>query len=269
MEILGIDIGGSGIKGAPVDPAGGILLADRFRLPTPQSAKPEPIAKVVAKIARHFDWHGSIGCGFPSPIHSGVALTAANVHRKWIGANIETLLSDATGCPTSVVNDADAAGIAEMSFGAGKGRKGVVLVVTIGTGLGSALFSEGILFPNTELGHIEMDGKDAEWQASDAARKREKLSWKAWSERLDRYLHKLEGLFWPDLIILGGGVIKNSEKFIPFLTVKAEVIPAQMQNNAGIVGAALYAACRSPKNRVLSRGQPGFLLEKLTPGAEF
>jgi polyphosphate glucokinase len=248
MEILGIDIGGSGIKGAPVDTDKGILLAERFRLPTPRSAKPEPMAKVVAKIARHFNWHAPIGCGFPAPIRQGVSLTAANIHHKWVGTNVERLLSEASGCHTHVVNDADAAGLAELSFGAGKSHQGVVLVVTIGTGLGTALFTQGVLLPNAELGHIEMYGKDAEQHASDAARKREKLSWKEWSERFDNYLHRLEGLLWPDLIILGGGVIKNSEKFIPRLTIKAEIMPAQMLNNAGIVGAALYAAQISGKS---------------------
>jgi polyphosphate glucokinase len=242
MDILGIDIGGSGIKGAPVDTTTGTLLAERFRLETPDSAKPDPMAKVVAEIAKNFAWSAPIGCGFPAPIRRGVALTAANVDDAWIGANVEDLLSKATACPTRVVNDADAAGLAEMAFGAGRGSQGVVLVVTIGTGLGTSLFTDGVLLPNTELGHIEMNCEDAELQASDAVRKREDLSWKEWSTRFDLFLNHLEKWLWPDLIILGGGAIKKSEKFLPRLTVKAKIVPAQMGNNAGIVGAALYAA---------------------------
>ena len=241
MEILGIDIGGSGIKGAIVDTRSGALLTPRQRIPTPEPAKPEPMAEVVAEIARHFEWSGPIGCGFPAPIIAGVAMTAANIHKKWIGTNVEELLSQATACPTHVVNDADAAGLAEMAFGAGRHHSGVVLVITIGTGLGSALFAGGRLTPNTELGHIQLMGDDAEKYASDAARKEENLSWKKWAERLDLFLHKLETLFWPDLFILGGGVIKYHDKFIPDLSVRARVVPAQLLNNAGIVGAAISA----------------------------
>jgi polyphosphate glucokinase len=241
MEVLGIDIGGSGIKGAPVDTETGSLLAPRYRIPTPYPAKPNPMIEVVAEIAHHFEWQSLVGCGFPSALHAGEVLTAANIHRKWLGVNAAAEFSKATGCPTWVVNDADAAGVAEMTFGAGAGRRGVVLIVTIGTGLGSALFVDGQLLPNTEFGHIEMDGRDAELQASDAARQREKLSWKRWARRFDRYLQMMESLIWPDLIILGGGVIKKHEKFLPYLNLKAEVVPAQLLNEAGIVGAALAA----------------------------
>jgi polyphosphate glucokinase len=188
---------------------------------------------------QHFDWHGPVGCGFPAVIRGGVALTAANIPQRWIGTNVQVLFNEITGCPVRVINDADAAGLAEMTFGAGRGRRGVVLLITIGTGLGTALFIDGHLVPNTELGHIQLWGMDAELRASDAARKREKLTWKKWSARFDKYLGALERLLWPDLIILGGGVIRRSERFIPYLTVQAEVVPAQLLNEAGIVGAAL------------------------------
>lgn len=241
MEILGIDVGGSGIKGAPVDTVNGVLLAPRLRIPTPEAAKPKDMSEVVAQIAQQFNWQGPVGCGFPAALHHGVVLTAANISKKWLGLNAEELFHNATGCPFLVLNDADAAGMAEMTFGAGRDRMGTVIIVTIGTGLGSALFTDGHLFPNAELGHLEMDGKDAELSASDAARKRQKLSWKQWASRFDNYLNYLEKLFWPDLFILGGGVSKQAEKFIPSLTVKAEVVPAKLLNEAGIVGAALAA----------------------------
>jgi polyphosphate glucokinase len=241
MEILGIDIGGSGIKGAPVDIKKGELLAPRYRIPTPQPSKPKSVAKVVGQISRHFDWKGPIGVGFPAVIQHGVARTAANVHKSWINTDAAALFGEATGCPVTVVNDADAAGIAEMTFGAGKGRDGVVLLVTIGTGLGTSVFVDGRLLPNTEFGHIEIDCEDAELMASDAARKEHGLSWKNWTARFDNYLLRLEALFWPDLIILGGGVSKKHGKFIPRLTVRADVLPAETLNEAGIIGAALAA----------------------------
>lgn len=239
MQVLGIDIGGSGIKGAPVDIEQGIMLTDRFRIPTPRPAKPKPVAKAVAEIAQYFDWEGPIGCGFPAVVQRGVVRTAANIHDKWIDSNAAALFSEETGCPVKVMNDADAAGLAEMSFGAGKGREGVVLVVTIGTGLGTSLFTDGVLLPNTELGHIEIDCVDAETRASDAARKNNDLSWREWAKRFDNYLTHLEKLVWPDLIILGGGVSKKHEKFVPYLTVQAEIVIAETFNEAGIIGAAL------------------------------
>ncbi len=239
MQVLGIDIGGSGIKGAPVDIQKGEMLTERYRIPTPRPAKPKPVAMTVAEIAKYFDWQGPIGCGFPAVVQQGITRTAANVHDKWIGTNAAALFSEATGCPVTVINDADAAGLAEMAFGAGKGRKGVVLLVTIGTGLGTSLFTDGMLLPNTELGHIEIDGEDAELLASDAARKRNDLSWKQWGKRLDIYLIRMEQLVWPDLIILGGGVSKKHPKFLPHLTVQAEIVIAETFNEAGIIGAAL------------------------------
>ena len=241
MHILGIDVGGSGIKAAPVDTETGKFLAERVRVATPVPSRPKAVAEVVAQIVKGLNWQGPIGCGFPSAVHNGVILTAANISKKWIGVDAQELFHQATGCPFAVLNDADAAGMAEMTFGAGKGRMGTVIIVTIGTGLGTALFTNGHLLPNAELGHIELNGKDAELTATDAARKRGKLSWSRWAGNFDAYLNRLEQLLWPDLFILGGGVSKVSEKFIPKLTVKAEVVPALLLNDAGIVGAALAA----------------------------
>ena len=241
MHILGIDIGGTGIKGAPVDIEIGALLVERYRLLTPDGAKPGPIAEVVRNIALHFDWHAPIGCGFPAVIRNGVAETAANIHPKWIGTNVAQLFSEATQCPVHVVNDADAAGLAEVTFGAGKSVQGVVMMITIGTGLGSALFIDGKLVPNTELGHIEVECDEAELIASDVVRKQQDLSWKKWARRLEKYLGTLENLFSPDLIILGGGAVKKQEQFLPLLTLRTKIIPAQLGSDAGIVGAALAA----------------------------
>jgi polyphosphate glucokinase len=241
MEILGIDIGGSGIKGAPVNTDSGELLADRYRLPTPDSAKPDPMAATVAEIVQHFKWQGPVGCGFPAVVKEGVVYTAANVSKQWIGVNANQLIQEATHCPAMVINDADAAGLAEMRFGAGRDQHGVVLVVTLGTGIGTALFSAGQLVPNLELGHLEIRGVDAEELASDAARQRQDMSWDKWAKRVDLYLTTLERLLWPDLIIVGGGVSKKYEKFLPLLTLRTKVVPAEMRNEAGIVGAALGA----------------------------
>lgn len=240
-EILGIDIGGSAIKGAPVDIGSGQLLQPRYRIATPQPVKPEPMAEIVAEIARYFQWRAPIGCGFPASLRKGVSLGAANIHKKWIGTNAHQLFSAATGCPVAVVNDADAAGMAEMRYGAGRGRMGTVILVTIGTGLGTALFTDGVLFPNTDLGHIEINGEDAEKKAAGVARERDHLTWKKWAGYFNQYLLGMERLFWPDLFILGGGDSKWFHKFQPYLTVQAEVIPARLLNEAGIIGAALAA----------------------------
>jgi polyphosphate glucokinase len=241
MEILGIDVGGSGIKGAPVDTETGELTTARHRIPTPIPAKPRAVAEVVAQIVHSFEWQGPVGCGFPAVVRDGVTLTAANIHPRWIEKKASALFAEKIGCPVVVVNDADAAGLAEMAFGAGKGNKGVVLVITIGTGLGTAIFTGGKLLPNTEFGHLQIRGKDAELRASDAVRQEKKLTWKQWAKRFDEFLVSMEKLIWPDLIILGGGVSKKAEKFIPLLTVQTEVVPAQMLNEAGIVGAAMAA----------------------------
>ncbi|OGO32350.1 MAG: polyphosphate glucokinase [Chloroflexi bacterium RBG_16_54_11] len=241
MQILGIDIGGTGIKGSPVETDSGSLISERFRLRTPRGAKPIPVAEVVGQVALHFNWQAPIGCGFPAVIRSGVAESAANINKKWIGTNVAELFAESTHCPVHVVNDADAAGLAEVTLGAGKGVSGVVMMITIGTGLGSALFIDGKLVPNTELGHIEIDCDEAEAIASDAVRKQQNLSWKKWAKRLDKYLCRLESLFSPDLMILGGGAVKKGDQFLHLLTLHTKVIPAQLGNEAGIVGAALSA----------------------------
>jgi len=244
--VLGIDVGGTGIKGAPVDTRTGRLLADRHRILTPQPATPDAVAAVVGELATFFDWTGPSGATFPAVIKNGVACTAANVDQSWIGTDASALFAQAIGGPVTVVNDADAAGIAEMQFGAARGHAGVVIMVTLGTGIGSAVFHDGVLLPNTELGHIQMRGVDAEDIAAESVREGEALSWKKWSKRLDEYLRILEGLFSPDLFVIGGGVSKKSGKFIPRLELHTEVVPAQLLNEAGIVGAALAHAANSP-----------------------
>jgi polyphosphate glucokinase len=241
MERLGIDVGGSGIKGAPVAVHEGTLTRKRFRLSTPQPATPEAVADTVAAIVAHFKWKGPIGCAFPAVIKGGIAYSAANIDRAWIGTNGEQLFQRKTGCAIRLLNDADAAGIAEMTFGAGKGQMGVVLMVTLGTGIGSALFLDGQLVPNTELGHLEVRGKQAERRASDRVREKKHLSWKRWAAKVDEYLDYLERLFSPDLFIIGGGVSKKHAKFLPLLRRHVPVVAAQLRNDAGIVGAALAA----------------------------
>jgi polyphosphate glucokinase len=240
MQILGIDVGGSGIKGAPVDIETGKLLAERLHVKTPKGAEPKPVAGVAARIASSFNWSGPIGIGFPAPIKSGVALMAANISQKWVGINAEELFTTVTGYPCKVGNDADVAGLAEMKFGAGKGLTGTIIILTLGTGIGTAIFYDGHLLPNIEFGHLEIKGKAAEERASAAARQRDGLSWKKYAKRLNKYLATMEKLFWPDLFIIGGGISKVHEKFIPLLSVQTKVVPAQLQNEAGIVGAALF-----------------------------
>lgn len=241
MEILGIDIGASGIKGAPVDTRTGDMTAERLRIPTPEGAEPEAVSQVVAQVVRHFNWSGLVGCGFPAAVRHGRALTAVNISKDWIGESVSELFRQSVGRPVTVINDADAAGLAEMRLGAGHGRAGVVMVLTLGTGIGTALFMNGHLVPNTELGQVEFRGKTAEKRAAAIARQRQNLSWAKWARRLDDYLHRMEYYFWPDLMIVGGGVSKKADKFLPLLTVKTEVVTARMLNNAGIVGAALAA----------------------------
>ena len=244
MELrLGIDIGGTGIKGAPVDVDTGELRDDRFRLETPTGAHPDAVGEVVQKVAEHFELEpkSPVGITFPGVVLHGVVQTAANVADEWIGYDADSMVSDRLARPVSMMNDADAAGVAEMRFGAGAGHQGVVIMITLGTGIGSAVFVDGTLVPNTELGHIEIDGKDAETQASGSARDREGLSHKAYAKRLERYLKHLDSLLWPDLIILGGGVSKQGEKILPHLEIRCEVKLAELRNNAGIVGAAINA----------------------------
>jgi polyphosphate glucokinase len=241
MQVLGIDVGGSGIKGAPVDTETGQLLGERVRIKTPKRAEPEPVVEVVVEIAKSFDWKGPIGIGFPAPIKSGITMMAANVSEKWVGTNADDLFTKVTGCDCTMINDADAAGLAEMKFGAGKGQPGTVIMITLGTGIGSAIFYRGVLLPNTEFGHLEVQGWEAESRASDAARQRDDLSWKKYAKRLNLFLTAMERLFWPDLIIIGGGISKESEKYIPLLSIETPIVPAQLLNEAGIVGAALAA----------------------------
>jgi polyphosphate glucokinase len=238
---FGIDIGGSGMKAAPVDLATGELHDDRYRLDTPEPATPEAMVPVVKELVNHFNWTGPIGATMPTVVRQGVALSAANIDESWIGTDVDALFTQATGCDVTMINDADAAGVAEMKFGAGRGRRGVVIVLTFGTGIGSGLFVDGLLVPNTELGHIQLDGLDAEDRAAASARKRDDLSWEQWATRVNRYLVEIVKLFSPELIILGGGASKRAENWVHFLDVDAEVAVASMENNAGIVGAALIA----------------------------
>ena len=238
-KILGIDIGGSGIKGAVVNTKTGKFINKRHRIETPNPATPEAVAEVINKLVQHFKWEGPVGCGFPAVVQNGVVKTAANIDQTWIGVDAGKLFSEVTGLPVTVINDADAAGLADIKFGAGKAVNGSILMLTIGTGIGSAFFTHGTLLPNTELGHLILNGQDAEKYASDATRKNDKLGWKDWSARLNEYLLEMERLFWPELIIIGGGISKKMEKFAQEFTVKTKVVPARLLNNAGIIGAAM------------------------------
>lgn len=242
-KAFGVDIGGSGIKGAPVDLSTGALSADRLRVPTPQPSTPEAVADTVTALVDSFDIARGVPVGvtFPAVIQQGVALTAANVDDAWIGTDVDTLLTERTGHEVSVVNDADAAGIAEMEFGAGRKRKGVVLVITLGTGVGSAMFVDGRLVPNAELGHIPYQGESIERYMAESAREREGLDWQTWAGRLQEYFALVEFLFNPTLIIVGGGVSKHHRKFLPLLDLRTPIVPAQLRNEAGIVGAAALA----------------------------
>ncbi|WP_431910861.1 polyphosphate--glucose phosphotransferase [Nonomuraea jabiensis] len=240
MNVLGIDIGGSGIKGAPVDIEAGELVQERLRIPTPQPSKPDEVAEAVAEIVKHFGWSGPVGVTFPGVIKDGVVLTAANVDHSWIGVDAAALFGGAT-----VLNDADAAGVAEVTYGRGRGERGTVLVLTFGTGIGSALFTEGTLVPNTELGHLELRGKDAEHRASARAREEHELSWEKWAERVEEYLRHVEMLLSPTLIVIGGGASRKADKFLPHVHIDTPVVPAALQNEAGIIGAALAASRRS------------------------
>jgi polyphosphate glucokinase len=242
MQALGVDIGGSGIKAAPVDVTAGKLLAERLKIETPQPSTPKAVAGVVAELTRSFSWSGPVGITFPGVVVDGTTRTAANVDQAWIGLDARTLLAQAIGLRVNIINDADAAGTAEMAFGAGRGVTGTVLMLTLGTGIGSALFTDGTLVPNTEFGHVQMHGSDAEKRASDHARDRHGLSWEKWAARVDEYLRHMEALLSPRLIIIGGGVSRKSDKFVPLLTgVRASIVTAAMHNDAGIVGAAMHA----------------------------
>ncbi len=241
-NVLGVDIGGTGIKGAPVDLSDGKLLAPRVKLDTPHPSDPDAVAAVVRELVTGFSWTGPLGITFPGVVVDGVVKTAANVDKTWIDANAAELFGRVTGQPVTVINDADAAGVAEMTFGAGAGEQGTVLLLTFGTGIGSALFTEGVLVPNTEFGHIEIRGKEAEKRASENVREIHELSWGKWAGRVDEYLEHMEQLISPRLIIVGGGISKRWEKFVPLLTgLRAKVVPAALLNDAGIVGAAMAA----------------------------
>ena len=220
----------------------GEIVTERHRIPTPQPATPDAVGDVVAELVRHFDYHGPVGCTFPAVVKRGVTLTAANVDDSWIGIDAEGLFVEKTNCPFLVLNDADAAGIAEFTFGEGAGNRGTVIVMTLGTGIGSAIFVNGNLLPNTEFGHMEVEGMEAEHYAAESVRKREDLSWKKWGKRVNRVLAETDKLFWPDLYIIGGGVSKKHEKFFEYLTTNTPIVPAALQNEAGIVGAAMAAA---------------------------
>lgn len=241
---LGIDIGGSGVKGAPVDLDAGEFAADRLRIDTPAKSTPANVVKVVAEIVASFaDTIGDapVGVTIPAPVRHGVVPMIANLDKKWVNLEAEKYFSDELQRPVTIVNDADAAGVAEVRYGAAKGHAGVVIVTTLGTGIGTAVINDGVLLPNTELGHLEIDGYDAEKRAAASAKTREDLSYKEWSKRLQRYYEALEKLFWPDLIVVGGGVSKHSAKFLPNLTLNTPIVPAKLRNSAGIIGAAALA----------------------------
>lgn len=242
LEILGIDIGGSGIKGAPVNIETGELITERHRIETPQPAKPDPVTDIVAELVKHFNWKGPVGCTFPAIIKNGIAHSAANVDDEWIGTNAQHMIQDKTGLPVLVLNDADAAGIAEMRYGAGRDRHGVIVVLTVGTGIGSAIFVNGQMMPNTELGHLEIRGKIGEDRASDRARKDKEYSWDKWAKKFNEYLLHIEFLLNPDLFIIGGGISKKWAKYHEYLHLHTEIIPAELLNEAGIIGAAVAAS---------------------------
>lgn len=239
--VLGIDIGGSGIKGALVDTETGLLASDRHRIATPKPADPVAVGHTVKELIRHFDYDGPVGIGFPARVIHGNVKTATNIDKSWIDTDAQRLFGGISGMPCFILNDADAAGLAEMRFGAGKSHKGLVFMVTVGTGIGTALFTNGVLVPNTELGHLRMFGDIAEAYASDAAHTRLNLTWKEWGSRFNEYLSYLEFLFSPDLFIIGGGVSKKFSQFENQLTIQAKIVPARLENQAGIVGAAAYA----------------------------
>ncbi|MDX2109121.1 MAG: ROK family protein [Verrucomicrobiota bacterium] len=239
MDVLGIDIGGTGMKSAIVDTLTGELKTERLRYPTPGNGSPGEMADLIAKMVKELQWKGPVGCGFPGVIRNNVIFTAANLDKAWIGVNLATLIRQRTRCTAQAVNDADAAGMAEMAHGAGKNKKGTVFLITVGTGIGTALFVDGKLVPNTELGHIMLKGREAESIISDMARREKGLSWKQWSARFSSYLNYLDTLFWPDLYIIGGGGAKKPEKFLPYMDCRVKIVSATYKNRAGIIGAAM------------------------------
>ena len=241
MKILGIDIGGTGVKGAVVDTKKGVFVTDRLRIETPQPGTPDAVGEVVGRIARHFDWDGQIGCTFPGVVMHGHVLTAANLDKAWIGTNASKHFGKITGSTVTVLNDADAAGVAEQAFGAARKVDGVVLLITLGTGIGSALLYHGDLVPNTELGHLSLNGMDAEKYASELVRERDGLGWSDWAGRLGEYFRLVEDLLWPDLYVVGGGISKDPDPWLPLVECRTKIVPARLRNKAGIIGAALHA----------------------------
>jgi len=241
MKILGIDVGGSGIKGAIVDTEIGELTTERFRIPTPQPPTPEAMIQTICEIIKHFEWHGQIGVGFPAAVRNEIIKTASNIDKSWIGLNAAEKIKEATGCNTHLVNDVDAAGLAEIKFGAGKSAEGVTIMVAAGTGIGTGLFIGSQLVPNTELGFVWLNDMPGEHYAANSVREKEELSWEDWGNRFNEYLKRLESLFWPDLFIIGGGVSKHFDKYSACLTLDTKAVPAQSKNHAGIIGAALAA----------------------------
>ncbi len=247
-SILGIDIGGSGLKGAIINIKTGEFISEKFRIPTPKPATTEAVAGVFKEIVEHFDWKGKIGCGVPAIVRNGVTLSAANIDKSFVGADVQKLFSEISGCDVSVLNDADAAGIAELYFGAADSTDGINIMLTLGTGIGSALFADGVLIQNTEFGHLKFEGDIAEKYCADSVRKKEDLSWKDYGKRLNKFLNHIELLFSPDMILLGGGGSKHFEKFEESIKLNfTKVRPAKLLNEAGIIGAAYYAAYKENK----------------------
>lgn len=247
-HVLGIDIGGQGVKGALVDLGTGELASERIRIPTPQPATPEAVADVVAEIAEQLTagagtslGRSPIGIAIPAVCQHGIARSAANIDKSWVDVDVDALFTARLGRPVHVVNDADAAGVAEARYGVARDVPGLVVLTTLGTGIGSALLLDGRLIPNSELGHLEVDGYDAEQRAAQSAKVREDLSYEEWAGRLQRYYSHLEGLLWPDLFVVGGGISKSADKFLPLLSLRTSIVPAKLRNTAGIVGAAWLA----------------------------
>jgi polyphosphate glucokinase len=256
MAILGIDIGGSGVKGAPVDTVRGELLDERYRVPTPQPSDVTSVVETVAEVVARFGECDRVGITFPGVVIDGVVRTAANVDKSWIDAPASQVFAERLGRPVAVLNDADAAGVAEVAFGAGRDQAGLTVMLTFGTGIGSALFLDGTLVPNTELGHLELHGKDAELRASDRVREEEEMNWEKWASRVEEYLKHVEALLSPRLFIIGGGVSKKSDKFFPLIDIRTPMVPAALLNNAGIIGAGVTAAqaTGAAKTRDVSAG---------------
>ena len=241
MRILGVDIGGTGIKAAIIETQTGELVSEHKRIPTPKPATPQNIAESLSQFVTEFAWSGPIGCGFPATVHHGIAYSASNIDPSWINTDAQTLFSQVTGQPCFVVNDADAAGMAEMRFGAGQNNRGVTILLTIGTGIGSAVFVNGQLHPNTELGHVRFGDSIAERYCAESVRIKLNLSWQEWGTRFNEYLNHLEFVFNPDRFIIGGGIAEHMTQFQPYLHTKALILPARSLNQAGIIGAALFA----------------------------